>query len=123
MLGGDLAGGGVDDAGRDGEVAGGGNASAGEVDGRVVVKVVDDGLDRAIGQDQADGASDVAGEDLDAGGDGLGGSLAKGLGHELGLAKEKAVALVVSSSWIPLQPDRQEKRERTGSRRAHVSRP
>lgn len=102
MLSGDLARGGVDDAGRDGEVAGGSNASAGEVDGREVVKVVDDGLDRAVGQDQADGASDVAGEDLDAGGDSLGGSLAEGLGHELGLAKEEAAALVVSSSWVLL---------------------
>lgn len=90
VLGGDLAGGGVDDARGDGEAAGGDGAGARKVDERQVVKVFQDRLDGAVGQDQADVAAQVLGQALDAGRDGLFRGLAEGLGHELCLAKEES---------------------------------
>lgn len=100
MLGGDLAGGGVDDAGGDGEGPVGGDAGAGKVDLCQALKVLEDGLGGAVGEQQADGAGEVLGQVLDARGDGLGGGLAEGLAHELGLAEEEAAVGEVAADVL-----------------------
>lgn len=102
VLGGDLAGGGVDDARGDAEGAGRGDAGARKVDEREAVKVGQDGLGGAVGEDEADVARQQPREALDAGCDGILGSLTQRLGHELGLAKEesKKVGRMLALSWV-----------------------
>ena len=91
MLGGNLAGGSIDDTGRDGEVAGGNGAGAGKVDGSEVLKVREDFFGGTVGQDQTDGTGQVFAEVLDSRSDGLLGGLTKSLGHELSLAEEETI--------------------------------
>ncbi|KAI6772665.1 hypothetical protein HG530_003623 [Fusarium avenaceum] len=96
VLGRNLTGGSVDNTGGDREVAGGHGAGAGKVDGSEVLKVGEDLFGRAVGQDQADGASQVTAEALNSRGDGLLGGLAKSLDHELCLSEEESMRRLTS---------------------------
>lgn len=90
VLGGDLAAGGHDDAARDDELAGGGDAGAREVHLAQLAEVGEEGGRGAVREEEAHGALEVGRQLVEVVGLAVFGGVAQGARHELRLAEEEA---------------------------------
>lgn len=89
LLGGDLAGTGVDETVRNGERSGGLSTGTGEIRGTKVLEVFNDRLSRAGGEQETDGAGEVGSELVQIRSSLSLGVVAQGLSHDLSLAEEE----------------------------------